>query len=178
MKRIRSTAIAVSLAIVVLFSSCYGPFKLTHSLYDWNGTVGDKWANSLVFFALNVIPVYGIAVTVDAVVLNTIEFWTGDNPMGTKGKKKLEKLVEQENGTYKITAKRNTLVIEGISGIDQGKKIKMKIDEESKQLFLEQEGELIKLAEFDEMAQTVRVFQPDGSYTEYDPLVDVPLALK
>ncbi len=176
MKRIKSTMIVASLAITLLLSSCYGPFKLTTSLHDWNGTIGDKWINSLVFVGLNIVPVYGIAATVDALILNTVEFWTGDNPMGQNSKRKMEKLVENENGTYKITAKRNTILIEGISGIDQGKKIKMKIDEENKQLFLEKEGELIKLAEFDEIAQTVRVFLPDGNSMEIDPSISDPLA--
>ena len=176
MKRIKSTTIVMSLAFTLMFTSCYGPFKLTTSLHDWNGTIGDKWINSLIFVGLNIVPVYGIAATVDAVVLNTIEFWTGDNPMGQNSKQKMEKLVENENGTYKITAKRNTILIEGISGIDQGKKMKMKIDEEKKQLFLEKEGELIKLAEFNEIAQTVRVFLPDGTTVEVDPSISDPLA--
>ena len=176
MKRIKSIMIATSLAVSLLFTSCYGSFKLTTDLYDWNSSLGDKWTNSLVFFALIVIPVYEVAIAVDAVVLNTIEFWTDENPIGLKGNKKIEKLVEQENGTYKLTAKRNIILIEGISGVDQGKKIKMKIDEENKQLFLEKEGELIKLVDFNEITQTFRVFQPDGSFTEYDPSMHVPLA--
>ncbi len=174
MKRIKPTLIA--LVVALLLSSCYGPFKLTRNLHDWNGSLGDEWVNSLVFYGLLVVPVYEVAAAIDVLILNTIEFWTGDNPVGFKGNKKMEKIVEQENSTYKITAKRNTILIEGISGIDQGKKIKMKIDKENKQLFLEKEGELIKLAEFDEIAQTVKVFQPDGSFTEIDPSTTDPLA--
>lgn len=66
-----------------LFSGCYGSFALTKKVYDWNGEASDnKFVVWLVFLGLNVIPVYGIAVAVDALVMNTLEFWTGDNPAG------------------------------------------------------------------------------------------------
>ncbi len=35
----------------------------------------------LVFLVLAFFPVYGLCLFVDAIVFNTIEFWTGDNPM-------------------------------------------------------------------------------------------------
>lgn len=30
---------------------------------------------------LNIVPVYGVAAWIDVVILNSIEFWTGNNPM-------------------------------------------------------------------------------------------------
>jgi hypothetical protein len=66
-----------------MMAGCYGSFNLTKKVYNWNGTMGGKWEKELVFLVLNVVPVYGIAATVDAVVLNSIEFWTGDNPMAS-----------------------------------------------------------------------------------------------
>ena len=60
---------------------CYGSFNLVKKVYKFNGTVGDKWVNELVFLVMNVVPVYGAATFIDAVILNTIEFWSGTNPM-------------------------------------------------------------------------------------------------
>jgi hypothetical protein len=60
---------------------CYGSFNLTKKVYNWNGTMEGKWVKELVFLVLNIVPVYGIAGGVDAVILNSIEFWTGNNPM-------------------------------------------------------------------------------------------------
>ena len=37
--------------------------------------------NELVFVCMHIVPVYPIAIFADAVVLNSIEFWTGENPM-------------------------------------------------------------------------------------------------
>ncbi len=64
---------------------CYGSFNLVKKVYKFNGTVGDKWVNELVFLVMNVVPVYGVSVFIDAVVLNTIEFWSGTNPVMAEG---------------------------------------------------------------------------------------------
>jgi len=59
---------------------CYGSFALTKKMYAWNGTLPNKWVKSLVVFFGGEI-VYGLSATVDVVVLNLIEFWTGSNPL-------------------------------------------------------------------------------------------------
>ena len=68
------------LSATILFSSCIGSFRLTGKVKAWNDKVGDKWVNELLFIAMNIVPVYSCAMFVDAVVLNTIEFWTGKKP--------------------------------------------------------------------------------------------------
>ena len=84
MRRLASQALIASLlAGSTLFSACYGSFALTKKVHDWNGDVSpNKFVQWFVFLGLNVIPVYGIAVAVDALLVNTIEFWTDDNPVG------------------------------------------------------------------------------------------------
>lgn len=77
-------------------TGCYGPFRLTKNLHEWNGTVGDKFTNALVFFAFVVIPVYEVAVLVDGLVLNTIEFWSGDNPIAMKEGEKDVQIVKKD----------------------------------------------------------------------------------
>tara|TARA_R110002073_G_scaffold320759_6_gene496490 strand:+ start:130 stop:591 length:462 start_codon:yes stop_codon:yes gene_type:complete len=82
MKRFGSKVlIAGLLAGTTLFSGCYGSFALTKKVHSWNGEVSEnKFVQWLVFLGLNVVQVYSIAIAVDALVANTIEFWTGDNP--------------------------------------------------------------------------------------------------
>jgi hypothetical protein len=63
---------------------CYGSFNLTKKVYNWNGSLGNKWVVEVVFLACYVVPVYGIAGFIDVVILNSIEFWTGSNPMAAK----------------------------------------------------------------------------------------------
>ncbi|HEX9779902.1 MAG TPA: DUF3332 domain-containing protein [bacterium] len=74
----RLTALAVA---ALMMSGCYGPFLLTKKLHQWNGQVGDKWAQEIVFLVFAWLPVYGLATLGDAIVFNSIEFWTGNNPM-------------------------------------------------------------------------------------------------
>ena len=80
----------LALAAAVLSTGCYGSFALTKKLYDWNGRCcgtekgpksGAAWGNEVVFLICGILPVYGICVFVDSIFLNSIEFWTGSNPM-------------------------------------------------------------------------------------------------
>ena len=69
---------------MIVLSGCYGKNACFNKLHDWNGTLGDKWINSIVHFFLFGLPVYGICLfLVDGLVLNTIEFWTGSNPLAS-----------------------------------------------------------------------------------------------
>ncbi|MGD8861368.1 MAG: DUF3332 domain-containing protein [Myxococcales bacterium] len=71
-------------AAAVGASGCFGSFGATNALYDWNeGVSNNKWIQWLVFLVLIILPVYGLFILADAIVLNTIEFWTGTNPVGT-----------------------------------------------------------------------------------------------
>ena len=79
--RHRSRAVVCGLALAIAASGCYGPFNLTRRLYQWNGQVGTKWEKEFVFILLAWVPVYGLTVLGDAVVFNSMEFWTGKNPV-------------------------------------------------------------------------------------------------
>lgn len=80
----KKSLIALSLAAAFSLTACYGSYSLSQKLYKWNGTLGDKWLNSCVHFILWVIPVYEICIgLVDGLVLNTVEFWTGSNPVAS-----------------------------------------------------------------------------------------------
>ena len=72
------------MALVVLAASlqaCYGKFALTRKLYALNGQVSDKFLRSGLTWAFLIVPVYGVVGLADFVVFNTIEFWSGSNPV-------------------------------------------------------------------------------------------------
>ncbi|TNE72864.1 DUF3332 domain-containing protein [bacterium] len=112
-------------------TNCYGPFRLTKKLYDWNGTVGDKYINAILFVALNIVPVYQIVIAVDAIALNSIEFWTGSNPMAMKDGESESKMLTENGKTYQITAKKNTFEIETITGENAGSKTTLNFNPET-----------------------------------------------
>ena len=66
----------------VTFTSCIGSFRLSNKVLSWNKQVsGSKFVNEVVFFCFWVLPVYEITTIADVLVVNSIEFWSGDNPL-------------------------------------------------------------------------------------------------
>jgi hypothetical protein len=73
-------------------AACFGSFHVTRNVWSFNKKVSpNKWAQELVFLAFNIIPVYGIAGFVDAVVVNSVEFWTGTNPVKVSSRIQVDK---------------------------------------------------------------------------------------
>lgn len=87
-----------------LFTSCIGSFGLHSKLVNWNQSIGNKFVNELVFLAFNIIPVYGVCYLADALVINSIEFWSGSNPMASVGD---VKKIKGENGNYLVETLEN-----------------------------------------------------------------------
>ncbi|MBP5306713.1 MAG: DUF3332 domain-containing protein [Paludibacteraceae bacterium] len=139
----RKLVVAVSavLASTILFSSCIGSFALFNKVLDWNQGIGGKFVNELVFLCLNIIPVYGISLFIDGLVLNTIEFWTGSNPIAAN----TVKTVKDENGTFYITSHENgyTITKEGEKG-----QLDLVYNEEDNSWSAEKDGQSVKFLTF------------------------------
>lgn len=120
MRRSRFAFIAACfLSGTLLFSSCVGSFSLFNRLSSWNQGVGNKFVNELVFLAMNIVPVYPVAYLADALVINSIEFWSGTNPMANVGD---IKKVKGENGNYLVETLDN-----GYSITKEGQKESMEL---------------------------------------------------
>ncbi len=114
-RRFLPFAIVLALTGSMMTSSCIGSFALTNKLLSWNQQVGNKFVNELVFFAFWVIPVYEVSALADVLVLNTIEFWSGDNPVAS-GKKVIDGkdgryIVECDGKGYTITSENDKSVV-------------------------------------------------------------------
>lgn len=96
-KRFFNVGVVAAIALSLSCSSCIGSFSMFHKLSDWNNNIGQKAVNELVFFAFWVIPVYEVTLAADLLVLNSIEFWSGTNPVA-KGTKR----IKGDNGTYLV----------------------------------------------------------------------------
>ena len=97
-RKFKVFAVTAVLSGSVLFSSCIGSFSLFNKVLSWNQSIGDKWVNELVFLACCIVPVYPVSWFIDSVVLNSIEFWTGDNPVADV---KVQK-IEGKDGLYTV----------------------------------------------------------------------------
>lgn len=116
MKKINlKMAATLMVCVAFVFSSCIGSFGLHSRLNNWNQQIGNKWVNELVFLAFNIVPVYPVCYLADVLVINSIEFWSGSNPMANIGD---VKKVQGENGTYLVETKANgyTITKEGEEG--------------------------------------------------------------
>ena len=108
MKKFKTTALCTILSGSLLFSSCIGSFGLWNTLKNWNENTGNKFVNEIVFLAFHIIPVYEFAYLADIIVLNSIEFWTGSNPVAEVGN---VKTIKGENGEYLVQTNENGYTI-------------------------------------------------------------------
>lgn len=90
-----SAAIALTVSSCLMMNSCIGSFQLTNKVLSWNKQVGSKFVNELVFFAFWVLPVYEVTALADLLVINSIEFWSGNNPLEAS-----TKVIDTESGRY------------------------------------------------------------------------------
>lgn len=87
--------------------SCYGSFGLTKKIYKWNGSLGNKFVSSLVFWILIILPVYEVAGVADFLILNVIEFWTG-NQLVAQGQ---TKIITKDGVTMELSSPRPGVLV-------------------------------------------------------------------
>lgn len=79
----RAFIVAVLLAALTLSNTaCIGRMATSGRVMKFNLEVAEtKWGRELVFLCLYIIPVYPLAGAIDLIIVNSIEFWTGTNPL-------------------------------------------------------------------------------------------------
>jgi hypothetical protein len=103
----------VLLAGSFLCSSCIGSFSLFNGYEKWQcNMTSNKYVNGIVGLILQPI-VGGICLTVDAVVLNTIEFWTGSNPLAAN---QVKTVMGQDGRYYAIKTLKNGYEVKSPTG--------------------------------------------------------------
>lgn len=148
-------------------TSCYGNFSLTKKLYNWNGQVGGKFVNSGVMWLLFIVPVYEVVGAVDFLILNTIQFWTGKNPMAMKAGEKETQIVELDNVKYEVTATKNRFDIRGLE--EDSKTISLVFDEQTTSWLVEDESGVTKIAQLDPADLNIlQLIKPDGKTLSVD----------
>lgn len=74
-------AFVALMAVVILCAGCTGSFMLTKTVHGFHRSMDNKWVDEVLFLGCCWLPIYGLALVGDAIILNSVEFWTGDNPM-------------------------------------------------------------------------------------------------
>ncbi|HOC95102.1 MAG TPA: DUF3332 domain-containing protein [Candidatus Cloacimonadota bacterium] len=168
MKKFKTTVLLLVLAAFLSVSlfSCYGNFTLTRKLYEWNGSLGDKYINNIVFWILFFIPAYEFTVIADFFVLNTIEFWTGTNPMSMNEGQEVIKYAQTDDASFKITITKNNIAIDELTGKNAGQSVLLSFDEESQAWYLVNDGNNVKIATLD--GDKMNLIYPSGNTLTVD----------
>lgn len=145
---------AIGLASSLLFSSCIGSFALSNKILAWNQTIDNKFVNEVVFFAMWIVPVYEVCILADILVINSIEFWSGENPVEAG----IVKKVQGENGVYTVETLENGYNIEDENGIEN----QFIYDKETNTWSLVTNEKSTKLISIDEENNSAIVYLPNG----------------
>lgn len=158
-KRIIPAALAALLASSIGLSSCIGSFTLTSKVLNWNSQVGNKFVNEVVFFAFWILPVYEITALADMLVLNSIEFWSGNNPMSASVKK-----IDTPQGTYLVECDGSGY---NITHQTTGLTTRLDFDVPTQTWSVVTDGAVYPFMTFTD-TDSVRMITPDGSMTDVE----------
>lgn len=151
--------LAIVLACSFSFQSCIGSFALTNKVLTWNRNVSNKFVNELVFFAFWILPVYEVTAAADLLVINSIEFWSGNTPLEANNK-----VIDTEDGQYLIHADNNGYQITS----PQGRNIEFVFDKESQLWsFVNEKGEKIDFLKYSS-PDHVEILGNDGNFVDVE----------
>jgi len=151
-KRFFSVA-GIALASTLLLSSCIGSFNLSKKVLAWNQTIDSKFVNELVFVALWIVPVYEVCILADILVINSIEFWSGENPVEAG----IVKKVQGENGIYTVETLDNGYKIQN----EEGQEMNLVYDKSTNTWNAVADGKTTKLVKMDDDNKAI-VYLPNG----------------
>lgn len=151
-----AVALVLSVAALMPLESCIGSFALTKKLLTWNNQVGDKFVNELVFVAFCIVPVYEIAALADVLVINSIEFWTGENPAMAQ-----EKIIDGKDARYLVKSDSNGYTI---TNLNDKSVVRLNFDAAEKSWSVEHDGVETTFMTFVDDSH-VKMITPTGDFT-------------
>ena len=154
-------ATVIALSASMMMQSCIGSFALFNKVKNWNEHVGDKFVNEIVFVAMWILPVYELCFTADLLVLNSIEFWSGENPALAQAE---TKVIDGKDAQYLVARNETGYTI---TNMTTKQVTRFNFDAKDNSWSLENNGQEMKLFTFVD-ANHVDVLTRDGSYTRVE----------
>ncbi|GGE08569.1 DUF3332 domain-containing protein [Psychroflexus salis] len=157
------------LSVTILSTSCLGSFSAFNSLRDWNdGLTNNKFMDNLVFWALNIVPVYSLFIAGDVLFFNLLEFWTGSNPIAMAEGETETQYANIKGTDVRMTASKNKFDIAILSGENESKEVNLLFVPEDKSWnAVDENGALTKLASMEDGFYLIHT--PEGESIKIDP---------
>ena len=115
MKKINIKVMALLLMGSVAYSSCIGSFGLLNAYAKWQTSMtGNKFVNGIVGIILGSVAV-PVCMAADLLILNTIEFWSGSNPVASNVGK-TQKVLGSDGRFYAVTTLKNGYEVKSPTG--------------------------------------------------------------
>lgn len=153
-------AITLTVACSLTFSSCIGSFALSNKVLSWNKQIGSKFVNELVFVAFWILPVYEITAIADVLVINTIEFWSGSNPVSANS----TKVVDGKDARYLVQQDSKGYTIKNLN---DNTEVRFAFDAADNSWSVEANGESHKFMTFVD-DNHVKMITPSGDFQTYE----------
>jgi hypothetical protein len=152
MKKIQLQVAAILLSGCFLASSCIGSFSLFNQYQEWQRDMtSNKYVNAIVGFFL--MPVVGsVTLFIDAVILNTVEFWTGENPIASNVGN-TQQIMGQDGRLYAVKTLRNGYKITAPDGVVT----RLVYDKKNDSWSITQNGITQELFRFNEDGKSIKV---------------------
>jgi len=152
MKKINVCTVACLLAGSVLFSSCIGSFGLFNKYATWQKEMTDsKYVNAIVGFFL--MPIIGtVTLIADTFIFNTIEFWSGENPVA-HNVGKTQSIMGDDGVLYAVKTLRNGYEITAPTG----EMVRLIYNKKNDSWSVSQNGVVKEIFRFNEDGKSIKV---------------------
>ena len=155
-KKYLIVATVMALSASMMMQSCIGSFALYNKVKDWNDQVGDKFVNEIVFVAMWILPVYELSFAADLLILNSIEFWSGENPALAQ-----TRVIDGKDAQYLVASNEAGYTI---TNLKTKQETRFNFNAQDNSWSIENNGEEVKLFSYIDDTH-VNVLTRDGSYT-------------
>jgi len=152
-------ATVVALSASMMMQSCIGSFALFNKVKNWNDQVGDKFLNEVVFVAMWILPVYELCFAADLFILNSIEFWSGNNPALAQ-----TQVIDGKDAQYLVASNEQGYTI---TNMTTKQVTRFNFNAKDNSWSIENNGQETKLFSFVDDTH-VDVLTCDGSYTRVE----------
>ena len=153
---------ALLLAATLLTSSCVGSFSLFGRVAKWNThATNSKFLNEIIFILIS--PAYAVCAVADALVLNTIEFWSGSNPLAQKVGT-VQEVTGKDGLIYAVKTLRNGYEVTS----PNGEVVSFIYDKKTNSWSQEQNGKKVEIFRFNE-DDTIQARLSDGETIRVNP---------